>query len=200
MLWNSGAISGGSNSYLELTFLGGLSTITVWPSHIYPKINKLDDFSFSIESGIVAPSAFDYQLKTREYRNLVSGNLSSVWTPYTKPNVGIVPNINSGKKNYNIGTSRNYVRQFTYKSLGKNVIDNSFKIDIPVVTAKNAFVETDGDIFVLSFFSDRNSRKGRSNSSGSDTASPTYTSNVFCLSSEVLSFGPINNLTGVGID
>lgn len=60
--------------YLYLTLLGGLSAITIWPSHPFPKITKDSNFQLTLDVGVISASAFNGEVQTPDFRKLVKNS------------------------------------------------------------------------------------------------------------------------------
>lgn len=160
--WNVGNY----NEYLYVSYNGGLSGVTVWPTHPYPRIIKTNNNTLSVETFLALASAFDGEVKTPQYREIVRDSnyfqLSSSPAFLTTSTTGYVY-ASRGVKGYEIGFNRNFLRTFSRKSLSRNLIDNSIQIEVPVVTSKVVLDDTENQIFRLQFFDDNASSKRTSN-------------------------------------
>lgn len=176
--WNVGS----EREYLYLTVLGGLSSVTVYPTHPFPRITKNSDSSITLDVGVISASAFGYEVQAPEFRKLVkNSNFSSFASnnPLVDTLSGYATLSNS-RKNSVHSRNYNYFRIFNSASLSPNIISNSFRIDIPVVTSTNVTVDTNNQIFVLSFYNDTYSNNNF------NFITNNFVTNLSCLESEAL--------------
>ena len=168
--------------YLYLTLLGGLSALTIWPSHPMPKMTKNSNFSMSLDIGVVSASAFNGEVQTPDFRKLVKKtNFSTV--DFSDSNIDTLSGyatLAGGRKNYEYSRNINYYRVFNSSSLSPDLIANSLRIDIPVITSTNIAVDVPDQIFILSFYNDYFTNDNF------NYISNNFVTNLSCLESEVL--------------
>jgi hypothetical protein len=167
--------------YLYLTLLGGLSGLTVWPAHPYPRITKNNDYNISVDIGVVSATAFEGEYKTPQFRKFIKRNgfsnvnFDDTLITTTKQRAYT----SRTRKKYVYSQNANYFSTFNSSILGPNIIPNSFQIDIPVVIDKTVIPDKENQIFTLSFFNDTYTN----NRVNTVSAGLTY---LTCLSSETL--------------
>jgi hypothetical protein len=162
---------GNPNEYLYVSYNGGLSGVTIWPTHPYPSMSKISNTAIMISAMVALASGFDGEVKTPEYRTRVKNsgfyNLTAFPT-YSTNSTGFTY-ASRGVKEFKIGENKNFQRNFQRKSLARNIINNSLKIEIPVVSSKTVLDDTQNQIFRLQFFDDNSSSERTSNGVKSTT-------------------------------
>lgn len=145
------------NEYLYVSFIGGVSGITVWPTHPFPIIQKIDNYSFKLSGGLMRALAFDGEVKTPEYRKRMRDNsfaaLSSSPSKLTLNSSNIYSYKSSSRNKFDLGTNYNYLRTYNRSSIGTDLINNSLKIEIPV-TPRNGATDAENTVVLLKFFDD----------------------------------------------
>jgi hypothetical protein len=174
--------------YLYVTVLGGASAVTVWPTHPYPKITKNSNFALTIDIGVVSAAAFDSEITTSEFRKLINASSFATWTNSSSVISALTGSatLAGGKKNFEQAKNINYFRTLNIPSLAPNVISNSFRIDVPVITSTTVAVDQPDQIFILSFFNDNYTNDNY------NYITNNFVTNLSCLESEALTRIGIN--------
>lgn len=164
---------GNHNEYLYVSYNGGLSGVTVWPTHPYPSISKISNTALMIDVRVALASGFEGEVKTPEYRTNVrdSGFYNLTAFPGYSTNILGHTYASRGVKEFKIGENKNFSRTFQRKSLARNIINNSLKIEIPVVSSTVVLDDTENQIFRLEFFDANSSSEKTSNGVKSTTTS-----------------------------
>lgn len=173
-----------SSEYLDYNLRGGLSAVTIFPSHPFPKITKISNNVLNVSCGLAAASGFDGQLTISDFKKFVKNSnyssLSTVTVLTSSANLHKVKSFNS-RQNFVLGNSINDLNYIYFNSIGSNIYDNSFRITVPVVTSTKATDPVYYLNFVSSDFSDKNN----------DSVTNGYLA-LSCLRSEDLENAGIN--------
>ena len=148
-----------TSEYLDYNLRGGLSAVTVFPSHPFPKITKISNNVLNVSCGLVAASGFDGQITISDFKKFVKNSnfssLSTVTVVTSSAQNHKVKNF-ACKQNFVLGNSINYKQHIYFNSIGSNIYDNSFRITVPVVTSTKDSDPVYYLNFVSSDFSDKN--------------------------------------------
>lgn len=128
----------GNREFLYFNYIDGTGAGSVYPSHVYPKIEKIDNNTLRVSACMMPATGFDGLVTYTDFKKKVAAepsvlvglpNLlassSSVHTPY----------ISRTRINNLLGTNKNFIRNYYLASVGKNIIPNSFKVEVPVLTS-----------------------------------------------------------------
>jgi hypothetical protein len=166
------------NEFLQYTVRGGLSSITIFPSHPFPIITKISNNVINVSCGLVAASGFNGNVSSYQFKNYVKNNnfrsLSSYTVLSPTANSHRIKTSNSIKNNV-VGNNINDLTYFYIPYLASNIYDNSFRIDVPVVTS----TKPSDPVYYLSFVSSDFSNKNN------DVVTNGYLT-LSCLRSEAL--------------
>lgn len=166
------------SEFLQYTIRGGLSSLTVFPSHPFPKITKISNNVINVSCGLVAASGFNGNISSYQFKNFVKDSnyatLSNVSVITTTPSFHKAKT-SDGVKDYVVGNNVNNLNYYYTPYLNRNIYDSSFRIDVPVVTSTK---DTD-PVYYLSFVCSNFSNKNN------DTITNGYVT-LSCLRSEIL--------------
>jgi hypothetical protein len=172
---------GNENEYLYYNAIAGLYGATVYPTHPYPIINKISNSIITVSAALVSATGFDGEVLVEDFRKYITKNPSLI---FYKPNLvvsavsGCFVSTSTSKKKYSLGKSINSVQTYYNPSIGQRIHENSFKLSVPVLTAKY-----DANNFQTSYFLEYfvpSNAKARN-----DTVSTTN-QKLSCLYSELL--------------
>lgn len=143
------------HEHLFLTVNDDEYQMSIWPTQFYPLITKNTLSSFTVTAAVMPATGFSGNVDAYEYRKRIKDNSynSLVFGNSYFPAVSPTPTsyISKRRVNYNIGSNRNWIRSYYKKSIGKNVIPNSYVLQVPVLTAKVDDLTSDFDGFQLSY-------------------------------------------------
>lgn len=148
----------GNREFLFFNYIDSTGAASIYPSHPYPKITKISNTGFRVSAcmmpatgfeGLVTPPTFKQIVKNNNYAALTG--LPNLLRP-TNPNfINHLPYVSKRRVNYSIGTNKNFIRNYAVASIGKNIIPNSLKVQVPVLTSKVDPLISEENGFVLTF-------------------------------------------------
>jgi len=175
----------GNREFLYFNYIDGTGAGSIYPSHVYPKIQKIDNNTLRVSACMMPATGFDGLVTYTDFKKKVAADPSLL---IGLPN--LLASTNAGTRNHTpytsktrinsiLGNNKNFIQNYYLASVGKNIIYNSFKIEVPVLTSK-----VDPDVsgengYLLTFTSGDVSQQPRSVTSG--------LINLSCLPSEDLS-------------
>lgn len=129
-----------NNQYLYLSFTGGTSGITIYPSNVYPIIKKISDNQISLSAGFLPFQYFGYDdvydittfRKNLTLSSVQNGQNNNLTFSFSAP-----PYQSRTRRNNIFSTAKNYSNVLR-RVIDKNIIDNSFSITVPLVSSNKA--------------------------------------------------------------
>jgi len=177
----------GNREFLYFNYVNAEGAASIYPAHPYPKIEKINNNVIRVSGCLVPTTGFDGVVdydtfkKNIKYTNFSS--LTSLSNILQSSSANHIPYISKRRINYTLGSNKNFVRDFYIPNIGKNIIANSLKIEVPVLTSRVYTEISDDGGFNLTF------------TTGDVTYQPTNIPstliNLSCL--------PFEDLSGLGI-
>jgi hypothetical protein len=134
------------HEHLYITVNDDAYELTVWPTQFFPKITKNSVSSFTVSSTFMPATGFSGNVDAYEYRKrIISDNYNKLVGGATFLTEVPKSYISKRRANFDIGNNKNWIRSYYKKTVGSNIIPNSFVIQVPVLTSKE--VDTDVDDF-----------------------------------------------------
>ena len=132
----------GNREFLYFNYIAGTGAASIYPSHVYPKIEKIDNNTLRVSACMMPATGFDGLVTYTDFKQKVAANpsvLIGLPNLLSATNVGTkahTPYVSKTRINSLLGTNRNFIRNYSLASVGKNIIANSFKIEVPVLTSR----------------------------------------------------------------
>lgn len=133
----------GNREFLFFNYIDSTGAASIYPSHPYPKITKIDNRTIRVSAcmmptsgfdGLVTPPTFRQNIKNNNYNALIG--LPNLLASNNTGFVNHVPYTSKRRVNYNRGLNKNFIRKYYVATIGKNIIPNSLKVEVPVLTSK----------------------------------------------------------------
>jgi hypothetical protein len=148
----------GNREFLYFNYIDSTGAASIYPSHPYPIITKISNTSFRVSAGMMPATGFEGLVTPPTFRQIVKNNnyasLTSLPNLLIDTNANLVnhlPYVSKRRVNYNTGLNKNFIRDYSIASIGKDIILNSFKIEVPVLTSKvDPSISEEGG-FILTF-------------------------------------------------
>ena len=132
----------GNREFLYFNYLAGTGAGSIYPSHVYPKITKIDNNTLLVSACMMPATGFDGLVTYTDFKQRVAAQpsvLIGLPNLLSATNFGTrvhTPYVSKTRINKVLGSNKNFIRNYYVKSVGKNIIANSFKIEVPVLTSK----------------------------------------------------------------
>lgn len=133
----------GNREFLYFNYIDSTGAASVYPSHPFPKIEKIDNRTIRVSAcmmpasgfdGLVTPPTFKQKIKDANYSSLVG--LPNLLQSTNSGFVNHLPYLSKRRVNYTLGVNKNFIRNYYVANIGKNIITNSLKVEVPVLTSK----------------------------------------------------------------
>lgn len=132
------------HEHLYISVNEDLYELSVWPTQFFPKITKTSLSSFTVSSTFMPATGFSGNVDAYEYRKrIVEDNYNSLRGGATFLNEAPKSYISKKRINYDLGSNRNWIRNYYKPRIAKNIIPNSFVIQVPVLTSTISDVDVD---------------------------------------------------------
>ena len=132
----------GNREFLYFNYLAGTGAGSIYPSHVYPKITKINNNTLLVSACMMPATGFDGLVTYTDFKQRVAAQpsvLIGLPNLLSATNFGTrvhTPYVSKTTINKVLGSNKNFIRNYYVKSVGKNIIANSFKIEVPVLTSK----------------------------------------------------------------
>jgi len=148
----------GNREFLYFNYVDSTGAASIYPSHPYPKIEKINNRVFRVSACMMPATGFDGFVNTptfkQKIRNDNYNSLIGLPNLLSATNINFrnhLPYISKRRVNYNLGLNKNFVRDYYVASIGKNIIPNSLKVEVPVLTSRVDPSISEENGFVLTF-------------------------------------------------
>ena len=132
----------GNREFLYFNYIDGTGAGSIYPSHVYPKIEKIDNNTLRVSACMMPATGFDGLVTYTDFKKKVAANPSALiglpnLLASSNPGNNTIHTAYTSKTRINnlLGTNKNFIRNYYLASVGKNIIPNSFKIEVPVLTS-----------------------------------------------------------------
>lgn len=161
--------------------------LSIWPTQFFPLITKESLSSFTVSATFMPATGFSGNVDAYSYRQkIIDDNYSSLRGGATFFAETPKSYISKKRVNFDIGNNRNWIRNYYKPTIGKNIIPNSFLIQVPVLTSTVSDIDVDDfDGFQLSYSL---SSVGYPN----DSTNNAFQRSLSCIPSEELTDAGIN--------
>ena len=179
-----------NREFLYFNYVDSTGAASVYPSQPFPKIEKIDNRTIRVSAcmmpasgfdGLVTPPTFKQYVKNNNYSSLIG--LPNLLQSSNSGFVNHVPYLSRRRVNYTLGINKNFVRDYYVANVGRNIIPNSFKVEVPVLTSRVDPEVSEENGFILTY------------TTGDVTFQPNNISNSLVR----LSCLPSEDLTNLGI-
>ena len=149
-----------NREFLYFNYMAGTGGCSIYPSHVYPKIEKIDNNTLRVSACMMPATGFEGLVTYNDFKQRVAAEpsvLIGLPNLLQSTNTGTrfhTPYTSRTRINRVLGTNKNFIRNYFVKSVGKNIIANSFKVEVPVLTSKVDPDIEDTNGYTLTFTSD----------------------------------------------
>ena len=149
---------------LFFNYVDSTGAATIYPSQVFPKLEKISNRILQVSAFMMPATGFDGLVTYPEYKKRIRDSnfsqLSSIPNllrfdpPYNFYEEQHVPYVSKTRINFIAGQNKNFIRDYYVPSIGKNIIPNSFKIEVPVLTSSVDPEVSEENGFILTFTSE----------------------------------------------
>lgn len=176
----------GNREFLYFNYIDGTGAGSIYPSHVYPKIEKIDNNTLRVSACMMPATGFDGLVTYTDFKKKVAAEPSVLiglpnLLASSNPGNNTIHTAYTSRTRINnlLGTNKNFIRNYYLASVGKNIIANSFKVEVPVLTSRVDPEISEENGYMLTFTTGDVSQQPKSIG--------TSLINLSCLTSEDLS-------------